>query len=235
MDAAFQCTRGEPTFQISRKRVQNEMKEAAPQPKQMPKPSSKSLKDDDFDDRSSDGSDAGEDLEGFIVEDEPEQDEASASAPDDESNEVAEVLKDAAKLTEGLSSSVVGGRSLRNRETLKKPETYFDVEMYQKLTEADEVREKIQMLKTWAASGEYVCPILKSLTKKTSPDIVDEEYRKAKEALEIPDTDDEDEEEEEEDTEDSDVEIDEGEEEESDGEDEDSEATDSEDDDEDMS
>ena len=180
----------------------------------MPKPGAKSRKDDDFDDRSSDGSDAGEDLEGFIVDE--EADATSASAPEDESNEVAEVLKDAAKLTEGLSSSVVGGRSLRNRDTLKKPQTYFDVEMYQKLTEADEVREKIQMLKTWAASGEYVCPILKTLTKKTSPDIVEEEYRKAKAALEIPDTDDEDDEEdEEEDAEDSDVEMEEEEEEES--------------------
>lgn len=181
----------------------------------MPRAPKQAKNNADFDDdRSSDGSDDGKDLEGFIVEDEiddEEENHSKPSAPEDESNEVAEVLKDAEKLTQGISSTVVGGRTLRNRETLKKPEPYFDVEMYQKLTQADEVREKIQMLKTWASSGEYVCPILKSLTKKTDPQIVEDEYRKAKAALEIPDTDDEDddEEEEEEDSEDMEVEEDE--------------------------
>ena len=166
--------------------------------KQMPKPTRKDADDMDIDDRSSDGSDDGADLEGFIVEDASDAEDAesgpSASA---EGNEVDEVLAESKRITEGLSSTVVGGRTLRNREMIKKPEPFFDAEAYAKIMEAEEKREKIQLLTQWAAEGEYVCPILKSLTKKTDAAIVEEEYRKAKRALEIPDTDDEEEEEDE--------------------------------------
>lgn len=186
----------------------------------MPKPEDDDM---DTDSRSSDGSDDGADLEGFIVGDEDDDKDSeteSASAEDDGGNEVEEVLAESKKITEGISSTVVGGRTLRNREMIKKPEPFFDAEAYAKIMEAEEKREKIQMLKTWAAEGEYVCPILKSLTKKTDAEIVEEEYRKAKRALEIPDTDDEDEDDEDmEDDEDEEVE----EEEESDDDDEDEE------------
>lgn len=161
------------------------------------------------DDRSSDGSDDGRDLEGFIV-DEPEEGEiVSEESKSIKSADDEELMKkEAEQLTKTINSTVVGGRTLRNRETIKKPTHYFDEENYAKLMAQDDKKEKIAMLKRWAASGEYVCPILSSLTKKTALDVVEEEYRKAKQALEIPDTDDEDEEEEEqEDTEDSDAEM----------------------------
>ena len=184
----------------------------------MPKPSRKD-EDMDVDDRSSDGSDDGADLEGFIVDD-ASDDEESKSAASADGNEVDEVLAESKRITEGLSSSVVGGRTLRNRETLKKPEPFFDAEAYAKIMEAEEKREKIQLLKQWAADGEYVCPVLKSLTKKTDAAVVEEEYRKAKRALDIPDTDDE-EDEDEETEEDDDEEEEPSDEEDDDEEDED--------------
>ena len=157
------------------------------------KPPRKNEDDMDVDDRSSDGSDDGADLEGFIVEDASDaEDNDSAPAVEEDRNEDDEVLAESKRITENLSSTVVGGRTLRNREMIKKPEPFFDAEAYAKIMEAEEKREKIQLLKQWAADGEYVCPILKSLTKKTDAAIVEEEYRKAKRALEIPDTDDED-------------------------------------------
>jgi hypothetical protein len=172
----------------------------------MPKPVRKDEDDMDVDDRSSDGSDDGADLEGFIVDEGSDAEDEAESKPSTEANEVDEVLAESKRITEGLSSTVVGGRTLRNRELIKKPEPFFDAEAYAKLMELEEKREKIQLLKQWAASGEYVCPILKSLTKKTDAEVVEEEYRKAKRALEIPDTDDEEEDEEEEDTDEEDEE-----------------------------
>lgn len=151
--------------------------------------------DSSDDDRSTDGSDNGSDLEDFIVKDEDDDDEDVAA--DSSENEVAVVTAEAKKLTDSLQSTVVGGRSLRNRETLKKPETYFDHEAFERLNADDEKREMISMLKKWASKGEYICPILKELNKKTDASVVEAEYRKAKAALDIPDTDDESEESEE--------------------------------------
>jgi len=167
-------------------------------PKKMPKPVRKDEEDMDVDDRSSDGSDDGADLEGFIVDETSDAEDEAESKPSTEANEVDEVLAESKRITEGLSSTVVGGRTLRNREMIKKPEPFFDAEAYTKLMELEEKREKIQLLKQWAASGEYECPILKSLTKKTDAAVVEDEYRKAKRALDIPDTDDEEEDEEDE-------------------------------------
>jgi hypothetical protein len=200
----------------------------------MPKPS-RDEEDMDVDDRSSDGSDDGADLEGFIVgdEDDAQDTESGSSAPEDGGNEVEEVLAESKKITEGISSTVVGGRTLRNREMIKKPEPFFDAEAYAKIMEAEEKREKIQMLKSWAADGEYVCPILKSLTKKTDVEIVEEEYRKAKRALEIPDTDDEDDDEEDMDEDDDDEEVEEEDDDEEETEDEDEEDEDEEEEEED--
>ena len=167
------------------------------------------------DDRSSDGSDDGRDLEGFIV-DEPEEGEiisdsetASGKTADDEEL----MKKEAEVLTKAINSTVVGGRTLRNREAIKKPKQYFDEENYAKLMAEDDKKEKIAMLKRWTASGEYVCPVLSKLSKKSPISEVEEEYRKAKEALDIPDTDDEEEDETEEDgTEESEAEVEEDEE-----------------------
>lgn len=154
-----------------------------------PKKRLRKQKDED-DDRSTDGSDNGSDLEDFLVESESDSETEHESKSEDE---LAIAKKEAEKLTQNISATVVGGRSLRNRETLKKPEVYFDHEAFARINEEDEKKEKIAMLKKWAASGEYVCDVLKTLTKKSSSELVEQEYRKAKRALEIPDTDDEDE------------------------------------------
>jgi hypothetical protein len=184
--------------------------------------------DEDIDDRSSDGSDDGADLEGFIVQDEENSDGEEENVEESEDAAVKAVVEESQKITANLSTTVVGGRTLRNRETIKKPTYFFDAENFAKIQEMEDKKEKIQMLKSWASSGEYVCPILKSLTKKTDPEIVEEEYRKAKRALDIPDSDEEEEEEEEESEEQEDEEYDEEEDEEEEEEEED------EDDDDDM-
>jgi hypothetical protein len=152
----------------------------------------KRLRDDD--DRSSDGSDDGEDLKDFIAgHDEEEDDRVDTKSSED----LDLIINESKKIVEDLKTTVVNGRSLRNRDTLKKPEPYFDHENYKILMIQETKKEQLVLLKEWAKEG-YVCPILSTLTKKSDADLVEAEYRKAKKALEIPDTDDEEEEEEEE-------------------------------------
>jgi hypothetical protein len=198
------------------------------------KPSLKKRKtdDEDIDDRSSDGSDDGADLEGFIIRDEEGSEGEEENVEESEDAALEAAVEESRRITANLSSSVVGGRSLRNRETIKKPTYFFDAENFAKIQEMEDKKEKIQMLKSWAASGEYVCPILKSLTKKSESETVEEEYRKAKRALDIPDTDDEEDEEEEseEPTEEEDDEFEEEEEEEEEDDEEDEETEEEEDD-----
>ena len=152
------------------------------------------------DTRSTDGSDDGADLEGFIVKDE-DHESSEEEKESVEENEVAAIVAETAKLTENLQSTMIGGRTLRARTTLKKPEVYFDHEAYAKITEAEEKREKLMMLQKWMADGSYSSDSAKQLTKKSSAEAVEAEYRKAKRAMEIDDTDDEEEDEEEEESE----------------------------------
>jgi len=165
--------------------------------------------DDDIEKRSTDGSDDGEDLKSFI---EDFSEEEEVEIPEEEEETL--VLQEAKALTENLQSTVVGGRSLRNRETLKKPEVYFDEKTYAEINAENDKKEQLDMLKKWAKSGEYICPILSTLSKKSSVEVVDEAYRAAKRHLDIPDTDDEEEEEEDEEMESSYEEEEEEEEEE---------------------
>ena len=144
----------------------------------------------DEDDRSSDGSDDGEDLKDFIAGDE-EDDRVDTKSSED----LDLIINESKKIVEDLKTTVVNGRSLRNRDTLKKPEPYFDHENYKILMIQETKKEQLVLLKEWAKEG-YVCSV--PLTKKSDADLVEAEYRKAKRALEIPDTDDEEEEEEEE-------------------------------------
>jgi len=172
----------------------------------------------DEDDRSSDGSDDGEDLKDFIVD--VAEEEADDERVDTKSSEDLDlIIRESKKLTTDLKATVVGGRVLRDRSTLKKPETYFDHENYRNLMIQETKKEQIAMLKEWAKDGSYVCSILKTLTKKSDADLVDCEYKKAKRALEIPDSDEEDEEEEEEEDDDEEEEEEEDDEEEDDEED----------------
>lgn len=159
----------------------------------------------DEDDRSSDGSDDGEDLKDFIAGDEEDERVDTKSSED-----LDLIINESKKIVVDLKSTVVNGRTLRNRETLKKPETYFDHENYKLLTIQETLKEQIVLLKEWAKDGSYVCPVLSTLSKKSKPEVVEAEYRKAKRALSIPDTDDEEEdEEEEEDDEDAEIESEE--------------------------
>lgn len=158
-------------------------------------------------DRSTDGSDDGSDLEDFIV----KEDSKSPSSVEEGDDDILPVVE--------VTGTVVGGRVLRDRTVLKPVERYFDTETYKRLMEQDEARDMLVLLRKWSASGEYTSPV--QLTKKSSLDAIRTEYRKAKAALELPDTSDDESEEEEEDTDES------AEEESEEDDDEDSESDDS--------
>jgi hypothetical protein len=159
--------------------------------------------------RSTDGSDNGSDLEDFIV----KEDSKTPSSVEDEDDDVLPVVE--------VTGTVVGGRVLRDRTAMKPVERYFDTETYKRLMEQDEARDMLVLLRKWNASGEYTSTV--QLTKKSSLEAIRSEYRKAKAALELPDTDDEtEEEEEEEDTSDETAEEEPDEESEDESEDEES-------------
>jgi len=139
------------------------------------------------DERSTDGSDDGSDLDDFIVK---EDSKTPSSIEDDIDDDVLPVVE--------VKGTVVGGRVLRDRTVMKPVERYFDTETYKRLMEQDEARDMLVLLRKWNASGEYTSST--QLTKKSSLEAIRVEYKKAKAALELPDTDDETEEDEEEET-----------------------------------
>lgn len=190
----------------------------------MPRKPEKREREDDsesIESRSTDGSDNGSDLEGFVV------DEEDTSSPKIEAslNEDEEALKEAERIAQGLSVAQVGKYCLRDRSKIRKVETYFDKENALLIQKEQDKREMIQLLKKWKKSGEYVTE--KDLGKKSTYEDISEEYYLAKKALNLPDSDIESEEEEEEDEESSineeDLEDEEDEEDDEDEEDEDDE------------
>ena len=190
----------------------------------MPGKPTKRVRDEDLESiesRSTDGSDNGSDLEGFVVDEEDD----SPAVPD--VDEEQETLKEAERIAQNLSVAQVGRYSLRDRSKIRKVETYFDAENAALIAKEQDKREMIQLLKKWKKSGEYVTT--KEFGKKSTYEEVVEEYLKAKEALGLPDSDVESEEEEED--EESSFEDDEDEEDE-DEEDEDEEDENEEDEDE---
>ena len=132
---------------------------------------SKRLREDD-EERSSDGSDEGSDMESFIASD----DDDASTKPDED---------DTLEAVPEVTGTVVGGRVLRNRGAMKPVERYFDTETYKRLMEQDEARDMLVLLRKWNESGEYKS----ALTKRTPYDVVVREYRAAKAAMQIPDTD----------------------------------------------
>jgi hypothetical protein len=120
--------------------------------------------------RSTDGSDDGSDLEDFIVK---EDSKTPSSVEDEEDDDVLPVVE--------VTGTVVGGRVLRDRTAMKPVERYFDTETYKRLMEQDEARDMLVLLRKWNASGEYTSTV--QLTKKSSLEAIRSEYRKAKAAL----------------------------------------------------
>jgi hypothetical protein len=144
--------------------------------------------------RSTDGSDNGSDLEGFVVEEED-------TPPPPIIDEDAEALKEAERIAANLDVAQVGRYSLRDRSKIRKVETYFDAENAAIIAKDQDKREMIQMLKKWKKSGEYSSE--KEFSKKSTFEEVSEEYLIAKAALGLPDSDIESEEEEDEEEESS--------------------------------
>ena len=161
----------------------------------------KRRRDESDSDRSSDGSDDGADLEGFLTDKESSEVEV---AEDDE-----EVMKkEAEKITATIKGTVVGTRVLRDRSAIKPVTRYFDTEAYERLLVEDEKKEKLAALKKWNGTEGFV--LSSNITKKSSAEDVEVEYRRAKRILDIDDTDEEDaEEDDEEDEEDEDEDEDE--------------------------
>ena len=179
--------------------------------------------------RSTDGSDDGKDLEGFVVD---EEDTETVSTQQDEEKLA---LEEAKKFAGEIAEPTSGRYTLRDRSKIRKVEVYFDAENAAIITKNQDKAEMLQLLKEWRASKEYVGEV--ELKKSSSYEQVLEEYKKAKAALELPDSDieDDDEEDDEDDDEDDDEEEDEEEEDEEDedDEDEDEDVDEDEDDDED--
>ena len=98
--------------------------------------------------RSTDGSDNGSDLEGFVVEEED-------TPPPPIGDEDEEALKEAQRIAANLAVAQVGRYSLRDRSKIRKVETYFDAENAAIIAKDQDKREMIQMLKKWKKSGEY--------------------------------------------------------------------------------
>ena len=165
--------------------------------------------------RSTDGSDDGKDLEGFVVD---EEDTETVSTQQDEEKLA---LEEAKKFAGEIAEPTSGRYTLRDRSKIRKVEVYFDAENAAIITKNQDKAEMLQLLKEWRASKEYVGEV--ELKKSSSYEQVLEEYKKAKAALELPDSD----------IEDEDEEDDEDEDEEEDEEDEDDEDEDEDDEDED--
>ena len=172
--------------------------------------------------RSTDGSDNGSDLEGFVVDE-----EESVPTPTENEDELA--LKEAMAFVGPTPppAITVGRYTLRDRSKIKKVEVYFDAENAAIVAKNQDKAEMLQALKKWRASGEYVGEV--ELKKSATYEQVCEEYVKAKEHMGLPDSDDESEEEEEEEDDDEDEEP----EDDSDDSDEDDDEDDDDDDDDD--
>lgn len=130
-------------------------------------------------DEISDDSDTGSDLEDFIVQDseykkskktklsqeddendDNESEDSAASeleaepVPDADGPELTEVLKaEASKITEGMKTTTVGGRTLRDRSAIQKPkDPYWEKygsKDYEKLMELDEKKELLDEIRKW--------------------------------------------------------------------------------------
>ena len=126
--------------------------------------------DDDDDDEESEDDDEEDDS---IVVSDNEEVALNDDIPDDNDEEsaraLAEILKKEATefIKKPLESSCVGGRSLRNRSTLKKPDQSH-IELIREAYELDEKKELIKELSIWkntlapqAAAASVVWPVLK--------------------------------------------------------------------------
>ena len=184
--------------------------------------------------RSTDGSDDGEDLKGFLVD---EEDDDTTSTPQDEEKLA---LEEAKKFAGEIAATTAGKYSLRDRSKIRKVEVYFDAENAAIITRNQDKNEMLQLLKEWRASKEYIGEI--EMKKSSTYEQVLEEYTKAKAALQLPDSDieddeegdecdDEEEDEDEEEDDDEDQDEDEDDEDEDEDEDEDDEDEDDEDED----
>jgi hypothetical protein len=179
---------------------------------------------DSIESRSTDGSDDGEDLKDFLVEEE------DSSPPSTTENDDELARTEAEKFVGEVPSTVVGRYSLRDRSKIRKVEVYFDAENAAIVQKNQDKAEMLQLLKKWKLSKEYEgIELKKSLTYEQ----VLEEYLKAKAFLNLPDSEDEEEEEEEEEDEDEDEEEEEDDEDEDEEEEEDEDEDDDEEDDED--
>jgi len=178
---------------------------------------------DSIESRSTDGSDDGKDLEGFVV------DEVDSSESPVNEEELA--IQEAKAFVGNVPSATIGRYSLRDRSKIRKVEVYFDEENALLVAKNQDKAEMLQLLKKWKASNEYVGEV--ELKKSSTYEQVSSEYLKAKAALNLPDSDIEEDEEDDDDEDEDEEEDEEDEDEDEDDEDDDDDDDDDEDDDED--
>lgn len=175
---------------------------------------------DEDDDESEDDDD--EEDDSIVVSDDDEievEDDIPADENDPESaRKIAAVLKEEADkfINKPLSVSCVGGRTLRNRATIKKPDQSH-IELIREAYELDEKKELIKELGIWkntlskeAANAQVVWPALKP---SMSIDLVRREHDVVRKKLGLESSDDEESEEEEDEDEDQSASIEEEEDE----------------------
>ena len=169
--------------------------------------------EDDDDEDDDDSEDDDEEDDSIVVSDNEEvalEDDIPDDNDEDSARALAEILKKEATefIKTPLTSSCVGGRSLRNRATLKKPDQSH-IELIREAYELDEKKELIKELSIWkntlasqAAAASVVWPVL----KPSMPlEVVRREHDIVRKKLALESSDDEDsdlDEEEEEDEED---------------------------------
>jgi hypothetical protein len=100
--------------------------------------------------------------------------------------------REAARLVGNTAGTVVGGRTLRNRATLKPPtDPYWEnhgKHLAAAAWEKDDKKEMLKLMRAAAAKGEFT---LGNLTLRNSLGEIKAEYRRYKQAVGLPDTEEE--------------------------------------------
>lgn len=152
------------------------------------------------DEASDEGSDASDEASEEASEDRPTK---KRKAAEDEAEALQTLAEEAARITAGVSGTVVGGRTLRSREPAKVEARKPRDEYYERFGRAEEARllEKftkkdiIEFVKSleaeWRASYEAAGNTWPTLNARMSLESIREKYDHVKAFAELPDSDDE--------------------------------------------
>jgi len=131
--------------------------------------------------------------------DEEEEEEDLPSDTEENAKHLVEIIrKEAEPLISSLNTTVIGGRTLRNREAIKPAkdvywETYGKKE-FETLLAKEDKKERIATIKQWKKEFAESHPEVeyKQFTKQSTHEEVIEEYKRLAHLFDIPSSDDED-------------------------------------------